>query len=1104
MVASIPKCRLTDLLREKTEDSAPSQFAYVSELSALLDAVSKDVPLVQNLFPQFTPHDTTYHLEPLFHLASDLLLTTLDGLNAAELFLLACALDAHDWGMAVDKQHEQDISLGPSTSRWQGLVERDRKRLLSFAQDNNLAIDSDSGITCLTQDLWRDFVRRTHAQRSADRVRNHFESIDTGVAIRLSQLCQSHGEDCETLRDGDLYPIRCSVLGEVVNVRAIAIYLRLCDLFDLADNRTPYVLWKHVAPNDPRSIREWDKHRAIRKVTFPPYPGNCRHILVDGLTSDHELYSDLLDLEAYCRNELRLCSDMLSEMPDAKYSLDIVDIDWRIKAEGFEPLPIRFEFDRNRMLGFVSRELYKGDKLVFLRELLQNSIDAIRMRRELLKRIEPNTDLDSFGHVEVYAHSRADGSMDIVWKDDGIGMNESVVRNFFSVVGRSYYRSRDFERLGLTMDPISEFGIGFLTCFVVSDAVEIVTKRDQNIFDNSKPLRIVIPGVDRHFRVEVLQPASRIPPGTMVRLTISAKSLASAAPDQERSKIITNYLAKIAGFVEFPIVIQEEEHKTIILHPKANRAASLQHFGSDHEVIQLQLDWALKDMFVTEDVPLAERQFKLETYDMEKDLKLVGYEGALVYPVPRDEDTDFTRGPREYDALRALASEEQNASREFVRTMYRWQGRLIPVQNHFETGFYETNGVYRDGILVPNVRIPSNNATRHPNGINWERLVVNIPKSKSRHISLARDEILSEGNEWSEPVFAAHVEALAAKSHSVDMKALPAPVHAFRLASFMLFHGLSMEQLAHIFPKQEWPFPFLSEDGCVKWKRYDEFVRSPIRRSPDPLSRVSARLLFSVIKNGEIPPICGVWRGVETLIDDWATWGGSNGDSIVLASLRDIIGRTIEASHRFHSIVFVTAPWEGSPPLLQEEWYPRYSSDNLPHETMEASLARLARDPSYAAELEQPCLQEYFCRKTGLGRWHPRLVKFPNPFAESFAYGSKAMNLAHPIVRALLHLRLIMFGSGYQARILPSDLNSIKLVLGRVANLPGTILSDYASWAAATDDLWRMLEKVGLATTLGVRTLTPRLDEFVSGSTEQFLDIKVRENWSKPFGQKFD
>ena len=187
--------------------------------------------------------------------------------------------------------------------------------------------------------------------------------------------------------------------------------------------------------------------------------------------------------------------------------------------------------------------------------------------------------------------------------------------------------------------------------------------------------------------------------------------------------------------------------------------------------------------------------------------------------------------------------------------------------------------------------------------------------------------------------------------------------------------------------------------------------------------------------------------------------------------------------------------------LCCQVWVPKRSSDSLPDEIIESKLNLLARNPSNAIELEQPNVQESYWRAIGMARLHFRLTRFPAPFEESFAYGSSAMNLNNPISRALLHLMLIAFARNDQWPIPTSELNSIRLILRRVSNLPGAILSEYTEWENSTDDLWKVLNRIGLTSKLGVKTLTPTAEQFIPGSTEQFLDIKVNDSWHKPFGE---
>ena len=100
MYPYFPKCNIIDKLIEKSSD--PTNKIYIKRFDDLREKVSLEVSRINELFPEYTPHDEKYHLNKLFFIADDLLGEDLiASMNVTELYLLAVALYAHDWGMAV-------------------------------------------------------------------------------------------------------------------------------------------------------------------------------------------------------------------------------------------------------------------------------------------------------------------------------------------------------------------------------------------------------------------------------------------------------------------------------------------------------------------------------------------------------------------------------------------------------------------------------------------------------------------------------------------------------------------------------------------------------------------------------------------------------------------------------------------------------------------------------------------------------------------------------------------------------------------------------------------------------------------------------------------
>ena len=122
----------------------------------------------------------------------------------------------------------------------------------------------------------------------------------------------------------------------------------------------------------------------------------------------------------------------------------------------------------------TGKNLY-SDSGVFVRELLQNSIDAIMTHKALNNRLEGKISIRTWTDNEGYSWFRI--------KDNGIGMDEEIIKKYLLKIGRSYYQSDDFQKLQkehtIKNKPISRFGIGILSCFMndPNTLVEISTKR---------------------------------------------------------------------------------------------------------------------------------------------------------------------------------------------------------------------------------------------------------------------------------------------------------------------------------------------------------------------------------------------------------------------------------------------------------------------------------------------------------------------------------------------------------------------------------------------------------------------------------------------------
>ncbi|MGQ0838900.1 HSP90 family protein [Actinokineospora sp.] len=115
------------------------------------------------------------------------------------------------------------------------------------------------------------------------------------------------------------------------------------------------------------------------------------------------------------------------------------------------------------VIDLLSHHLYSSPR-VYLRELLQNAVDAVTARR-LLDPAAP-------GRILVEAVERTgDGTLRI--SDTGIGLGEDEVHSLLSTLGGTSKR----DELGFArQDFLGQFGVGLLSCFLIADEVRLVSR----------------------------------------------------------------------------------------------------------------------------------------------------------------------------------------------------------------------------------------------------------------------------------------------------------------------------------------------------------------------------------------------------------------------------------------------------------------------------------------------------------------------------------------------------------------------------------------------------------------------------------------------------
>lgn len=439
--------------------------------------LSKDVI---RFFPTFTLHDGT-HLAGVCKWMIRLLGDKKDDLTVEEAAMLVMVACCHDIGMSVSddqrKELEAELATGDYTEEW---LEYFRK----YPGDEVAYYESHT----VTEEMLRKYIRENHSRRISEQLTHEWPDalIQRGIHREtLIRVCESHGESLSELID--LIPLADCDLNMCVVV------LRLADLLDYDAARAPERLFRHLgldhsetaeqelSQEEKISQREWKKNSSGH---FGEIRDRC--IPYIACFKDPQTEHEVKEYLAWLKSELLLSNEFLSRFSKRWQSLELPrSVDDKNKnnivRSGYEAGDFHLTMDQDRILELLTGENLYSDPGVFVRELLQNAIDAVLTRR----RLDPGFG-EKDGKIVVHTWMDDEGYGWFRIEDDGIGMDEHIIKDYFLKVGRSYYTSDEYKAATIhkvrdtNFMPTSRFGIGILSCFMSdpdNNRLEVVTRR---------------------------------------------------------------------------------------------------------------------------------------------------------------------------------------------------------------------------------------------------------------------------------------------------------------------------------------------------------------------------------------------------------------------------------------------------------------------------------------------------------------------------------------------------------------------------------------------------------------------------------------------------
>ena len=514
----------------------PQRLAYILERDQELDgavklSIAQLEPWINNsnlpFFPEYTKHDLG-HIEAVLRTAVSLIRDEAwESITPSDAGVLVLAVLLHDCAMhlvedgfisLLEPGRSEQCVPGMGDKPWILLWEdfcgeasrfdgRTLMRLFGETQPVRRPPMDPKLMTMRDRLLIGEFVRRHHP-RLAQEIASFgvptlgerplaFQGLSESkeyIAKLAGIIARSHGAHVRSflpyLRDH--FDIR-----QYKGVHAVFLMtlLRVADYVQIDAERAPAQVLQVKRLASPVSQGEWKAHHAIRDIRHTHEDPEA--LFIDALPEDAQTFFRVESWVMGIQQELDDSWAVLGEVYGRYEGLNKLGLVLRrIRSsldniaelsEKLSYLPIKASFRGSDadLLKLLIEPLYGNHPSIALRELIQNSVDAVRELKQYMQDVPglgevPLIEQDSDVVVSIYTDEAGDGWVSV--SDKGIGMTPQIVVDYFLKAGASFRRSENWKKLFESSDGRSKvlragrFGVGALASFLLGPELHVSTR----------------------------------------------------------------------------------------------------------------------------------------------------------------------------------------------------------------------------------------------------------------------------------------------------------------------------------------------------------------------------------------------------------------------------------------------------------------------------------------------------------------------------------------------------------------------------------------------------------------------------------------------------
>jgi hypothetical protein len=516
---SLSELKLHQKLIRKSQNDPVAAVLHGLTVSLTGDA-NEFLGFVRTKFPSYTGHDLQHSWRILKRIEDILSFEAIEKLTAVEIFALIIAAAFHDVGM---------ITEGLSTNELRKIHHIRSEEFL-----NAFLIDRMASVS--------EYLPR--------------------LVPCIAFIARAHGMTMEEMTSSEFFKRNERIFEQQLRVKVLAILLRVGDLLDLDSDRTCDPL-RRFTPYYFKDITSVVHHRRHKNVSHFFISYESIEVEVVSQTKDeHTIWAEWL---GYLKQDILYANTYVFKGVLSPFQLPkLVDQIIKSNEATYELWPLRFEIDeKGKIWDILSQSIYTG-KFDFIRELLQNSIDACLRwiyvcPTSIVKGCNPkHWSLENYEPGILVAYSATKNRLTI--SDNGIGMDKYTLTKFLFNVASSGYKNESIQRT-VQFPAIAKFGIGFVSCLVRADRIVIKTRSRESETQYGREIVLKTEALDAYSEIIDCQP------GTEVMLFLKTRT----SFDEIRQYISSNFYSP-----SIKIILYNEDLLTDLLG-KAGLDSSEQH-----------------------------------------------------------------------------------------------------------------------------------------------------------------------------------------------------------------------------------------------------------------------------------------------------------------------------------------------------------------------------------------------------------------------------------------------------------------------------------------------------------------------------------------------